>query len=63
MVVYGTMGRLREVWGGVWDDKKGAGGMGRCMGRWEGPMRDGVVYGALGRAHEGWVWWIHSKEI
>ena len=48
MVVYGTMGRLREVWGGVWDDKKGAGGMGWCMGR----TRDKVVYEVMGRAHE-----------
>ena len=43
-----------EVCEGVWGDGKGAGGMGRCMGRWEGRGSDGAVYGAMGRAREGW---------
>ena len=60
MEVYGAMGRAREVWGGVLGDGKVAGGMGRCMGRWEGRGRYGEVYGAMGRAHEGWGWWIQS---
>ena len=45
-------------WGGVGGNGKGAGGMERCMGRWEERGRDGAVYGAMGRAREGWggVW-------
>ena len=50
----GTIRRAREGWGGVWGDGKGAGVLGRCVGRWEGRMRDKVVYVAMGRAHEGW---------
>ena len=38
------MERAREEWGGAWSDGKGAGGMGRCMGRWEGRGSDRVVY-------------------
>jgi len=42
--VYGAMGRAQEGWGGVWGDGKGAGGMGRCMGRWDGRGSDKKVY-------------------
>ena len=52
--MYGAMGWAREGWDGILGDKKGAGGMGRAMGRWEGRGRDGAVYGAMGRAREGW---------
>jgi len=52
-VVYGAMGRAQEGWGGVWGDGKGAGGMGWCMGRWEGRMSNGEVYEVMGRAHVG----------
>jgi len=33
--LYEAMGRALEGWDGVWGDRKGAGGMGKCMRRWE----------------------------
>jgi len=43
--VYGAMGWAREGWDGILGDEKGAGGMGRAMGQWEGRGSDRVVYG------------------
>jgi len=42
--VYGAMRWAREEWGGVWCDGKGAGGMGRAMGRLNRRGRDGMAY-------------------
>jgi len=63
--VYGTMGRVRERWGGngamgsarerwggILGDGQGVEAMGRCVGRWAGCGSDGEVYGALNRARE-----------
>jgi len=49
--VYGAMGRAHVGWGGVWGDVEGKEGLGWCLGRWGGHMRDGLVYGPIGRSH------------
>ena len=42
--MYKAVGRAREGQGAVWSDGMGAGGMGRCMRRWEGRGSDKKVY-------------------